>query len=145
MLEIGNGGMTAEEYRTHISLWSMLSAPLLAGNDLRSMSPEILGILINRKVIAIDQDPLGKQATRAAKSGEIEVWKRKLANGETAIAIFNRGSDKSEYKVRWTDLGMARPSKARALWFHQDIPNIPDAYLVVILGHGAVMLRIRAN
>ena len=145
MLEIGNGGMTAEEYRTHMSLWSMLSAPLIAGNDLRSMSPEILGILINRDVIAIDQDPLGKQATRVAKSGEIEIWKKTLTNGEEAVAIFNRGADEAKYEVRWADLGLARPSKARDLWSHQDITNAADAWPVVIPGHGTVLLRISAK
>jgi alpha-galactosidase len=60
MLEIGNGGMTTTEYRTHMSLWAMLAAPLLAGNDLRTVAPEILSILTNRELIAIDQDPLGQ-------------------------------------------------------------------------------------
>src|SRR5260370_14911605 len=80
MLEIGNGGMSETEYRTHMSLWSLLAAPLLAGNDLRDVSPAILEILLNKEVIAVDQDKLGKQAARVAKNGDLEVWSRPLAD-----------------------------------------------------------------
>src|SRR5574337_180961 len=90
MLEIGNGGMSDEEYRTHMSLWSLLAAPLLAGNDLRSMSPAILEILTNREVIAVDQDKAGQQGRRVAQSGEQEIWSRPLADGGQAIGMFNR-------------------------------------------------------
>ena len=90
MLEIGNGAMSETEYKTHMSLWSILAAPLLAGNDLRSMSPEILAILTNREVIAIDQDKEGKQGKRVWKSGDQEIWARPLSGGEQAVALFNR-------------------------------------------------------
>jgi alpha-galactosidase len=90
MLEIGNGGMTDAEYKTHLSLWAMLAAPLLAGNDLRQMPPETLAILTNREVIAVDQDKLGKQGSRAWKSGDQEIWTRLLSGGAMAVAIFNR-------------------------------------------------------
>jgi len=79
MLEVGNGAMTEDEYRTHMSLWSILAAPLLAGNDLRSMNPAILEILTNREVIAIDQDKDGKQGRQAWKSGDQEIWTRPLS------------------------------------------------------------------
>src|SRR5207248_3587474 len=88
MLEIGNGGMTDDEYRTHMSLWSMLAAPLLAGNDLRTMTPAIHDILTNAEVIAIDQDRAGKQGRRAWKSGDVEIWTRPLADGSFAVAAF---------------------------------------------------------
>ena len=78
MLEVGNGGMSAAEYRTHFSLWCMLAAPLMAGNDLRSMSAKTREILTNREVIAVDQDGLGQQATRALENDGIEVWARPL-------------------------------------------------------------------
>lgn len=102
MLEIGNGGMSATEYRTHMSLWSMLAAPLLAGNDLRTMTPEILAILTNREVIAIDQDSLGRPASRAwASAGSAsvrkEIWTRPLSNGAHAVAAFNRGLDRQRW------------------------------------------------
>src|SRR6185437_7648512 len=88
MLEIGNGGMNDTEYRTHMSLWSLLAAPLLAGNDLRNMTPAIHDILTNKDVIAIDQDPEGHQAKRVAQNGDQEIWSRPLAGGATAVALF---------------------------------------------------------
>ncbi len=93
MLEIGNGGMTDTEYQTHMSLWSILAAPLLAGNDLQHQSPETLAILTNREVIAVDQDAAGKQGTRVSKSGDQEIWVKDLADGSKAIALFNLGAD----------------------------------------------------
>src|SRR2546423_15061094 len=89
MLEIGNGGMSADEYRTHMSLWALLAAPLLTGNDVRAMTAQTRTILTNTEVVAIDQDPLGRQATRAARHDTTEVWTRPLADGGTAIGVFN--------------------------------------------------------
>ena len=91
MLEIGNGGMSAPEYRTHMSLWAMLAAPLLAGNDLRDMSDETRQILMNKEVIAIDQDKLGRQGHKISKEGGAEIWTKALENGDLALALFNRG------------------------------------------------------
>src|SRR5439155_17843292 len=85
MLEIGNGGMNETEYRTHMSLWSILAAPLLAGNDLRDVPPSILEILINREVLAVNQDKDGKQGRRISQNGEQEVWARPLSGGATAV------------------------------------------------------------
>src|SRR5665213_375359 len=89
MLEIGNGGMSAIEYRTHMSLWSMLAAPLLAGNDLRAMTDETKSILTNKDAIAIDQDTAGRQGHRASQNGDTEIWVRELADGGIAVAMFN--------------------------------------------------------
>jgi len=143
MLEIGNGSMTETEYKTHMSLWSMLAAPLLAGNDLRSMNPEILSILTNREVIAIDQDKLGKQAKRVWQSHDQEIWTRPLAGGAQAVAFFNRAPDTANVTVKWTDLGIDGKWKARDLWLHQDVEWAGPEYSVTIPGHGAVMLRLR--
>src|SRR5260370_18264175 len=90
MLEIGNGGMSETEYRTHMSLWSILAAPLLAGNDLRQMPPAILEILTNAEVIAVNQDREGKQGSRISKEGDREIWSRELTVGAVAVAFFNR-------------------------------------------------------
>src|SRR5438105_13966230 len=100
MLEIGNGAMTNDEYKTHMSLWAILAAPLLAGNDLRSPTPEILAILTNREVIAVNQDKLGKQGQRAWQTGVQEVWTRQLAGGRWAVAFFNRGKDAATISVK---------------------------------------------
>src|ERR1051325_5956200 len=100
MLEIGNGGMNNDEYRTHMSLWALLAAPLLAGNDLRDMKPEILKILTNRDVIAIDQDPLGRQGRRLRTDGDVEIWTKALAGGSLAIGVFNRGAGPAQVTIK---------------------------------------------
>ena len=107
MLEVGNGGMTHTEYRTHMSLWSLLAAPLLAGNDLEDMSPETIDLLTNPEVIAINQDPLGRQARRVAQDGDLEVWAKPLADGRVAAGLFNRGEAPATVTARWTDLELA--------------------------------------
>jgi alpha-galactosidase len=146
MLEIGNGGMNTLEYQTHMSLWSILAAPLLAGNDLQHVSPEILAILTNREVIAIDQDPAGKQGTRAFQSGDYEVWTRDLADGSKAVGIFNRGVAEATASFKWADAGFATPpSQARNLWLHQDLKLDGPAYSVVVPSHGVVLLRTAAS
>ena len=143
MLEIGNGAMTETEYKTHMSLWAMLAAPLLAGNYLRSVSPEILGILTNRDVIAVDQDKLGKQGQRVWQSGEQEIWSRPLSGDAVAVACFNRGKDEATIKVKTADLKINGKWKARDLWSHQNVTWPPDGeYSVVVPTHGVVMLRL---
>src|SRR5260370_22501175 len=92
MLEVGNGGMTAAEYRSHFSLWCMLAAPLMAGNDLAHMTPEILEILTNKEVIAVDQDPLGLEGRRVRKTGDSEVWAKQMKDGSRAVVLLNRGA-----------------------------------------------------
>jgi alpha-galactosidase len=143
MLEIGNGGMTAAEYRTHLSLWSMLAAPLLAGNDLRTMTAEIKSILINREVIAIDQDAAGKQGQRTWQSDDLEIWTRPLANGDVAVAMFNRSGEAAPITAHWTDLGISwQPKLVRDLWNHSDIAAARAAYSANVPSHGVVMLRL---
>ncbi len=143
MLEIGNGGMTDDEYRTHMSLWSILAAPLLAGNDLRNMTPAILEILTNREVIAVNQDKDGKQGRRITKSGDQEVWARPLSGDVQAIALFNRGGSPAKITVKWPDLGLkTAPSRARDLWAHSDLKLGGAEYSVTVPAHGVVMLRV---
>src|SRR5262249_6721291 len=95
MLEVGNGGMTNTEYRSHFSLWAIMAAPLMAGNDLRGMTPEIRDILTNKEVIAIDQDPLGRQGRRVAKDGDFEVYAKQLQDGSRAVMLLNRHHTRS--------------------------------------------------
>jgi alpha-galactosidase len=143
MLEIGNGKMSDEEYRVHMSLWSMLAAPLLAGNDLREMTPQIKAILTNREVIGVDQDKKGVEGKRIAKVGNTEVWSRSLADGSQAIALFNRGGDAANITVKWADLGLSgAPKKTRDLWAHADLKATGDAYSAMVPSHGVVMLKL---
>jgi len=144
MLEIGNGGMTDTEYRTHMSLWSMLAAPLIAGNDVRDMSDSTKAILLNREVIAIDQDKLGKQAARVWKGGDQEIWTRPLAGGDTAVALFNRGKDTASITVKWSDLGFKKsPARSRDLWLHNDVMLTGASYTAEVPSHGVALLRVR--
>lgn len=142
MLEIGNGGMSDAEYKTHMSLWAILAAPLLAGNDLREMSPSIVEILTNREVIAVNQDKAGKQGRRVAKSGEQEVWARPLTGGAQAIGLFNRGGEAAKVTVKWADLGMkTAPGHVRDLWAHRDLKAKGAEYVAEVPAHGVLMLR----
>ncbi len=143
MLEVGNGGMNADEYRTHMTLWSILAAPLLAGNDLRTMTPEIRSILMNREVIAIDQDPLGKQGQRLSKSGDIEIWSRTLADGAVAAAIFNRGEAPVQASLRLADLGSGLKGKARDLWAGRSVKFKNGVYNATVPRHGVVLLKVK--
>ncbi len=142
MLEIGNGGMSETEYKTHMSLWAILAAPLLAGNDLRSMSPAILEILTNRDVIAVNQDKEGKQGSRISKTGDQETWARPLAGGARAVAIFNRATEPATLTIPWVDLGITGKAQVRDLWEHKAIEVQGPTFSVMVPGHGVVMLRV---
>jgi alpha-galactosidase len=144
MLEVGNGGMTTTEYRTHFSLWCLLSAPLIAGNDLSSMSAETLDILANPEAIAIDQDTLGKPARRVFVRDQIEVWLKPLSDGGSAAGIFNRGETEQTISLAWAELGSDRaPQALRDLWQHADLQPAKDGFTASIPSHGVILLRLR--
>jgi alpha-galactosidase len=144
MLEVGNGGMTTLEYRSHFSLWAMLAAPLIAGNDLRSMSPEIKAILTNKEVIAINQDPLGSQGRRVRKDGDKEIWVKQLKDGSRAVILFNRSAAETEISMNWTDLGYPEHLSAsvRDLWAGKDLGKVTGKYLAKVASHETVVLRV---
>jgi alpha-galactosidase len=142
MLEVGNGGMNLEEYRTHMSLWALLAAPLLAGNDLSTMKPETIALLTNKEVIAIDQDPLGKQADRVYAEGTEEIWARPLADGSKAVGIFNRFDWPQTIEISFGRLGYRGGVKARDIWAAKDLGALPNHYKVRVPGHGVVLLRV---
>jgi len=142
MLEDGNGGMSLEESKTHFSLWSMIAAPLIAGNDVRDMSPDIKAILLNKEVIAVDQDAEGSGGRRVSNSGDIEIWKKPLASGDTAIAIFNHSNQGMRAVVYWKTLGLSGSYAVRDLWAHKDLEKTTDAFSGAVPGHGVIMLRL---
>jgi alpha-galactosidase len=142
MLEVGNGGMSLGEYRTHMSLWAILAAPLLAGNDLTTMTPETIALLTNRDVIAIDQDPAGHQGDRISAFGLTEDWGRKLADGSMAVGIFNRNDAPAEGVVRFEDLGLKGKVHVHDVWAAKDLGELEHEYRVQIPAHGVVLLRI---
>jgi alpha-galactosidase len=145
MLEVGNGGMTTTEYRSHFSLWAIFAAPLMAGNDIANMTPEIKEILTNKEVIAIDQDPLGMEGRRVARQGDLEVYSRQLADGGRAVVLFNRGKDDKEITVKWEDIGYPGTLSAavRDLWQHKDLGKFSGKFSANVVSHGVVTVRIK--
>lgn len=145
MLEVGNGGMTTTEYQSHLSLWAILAAPLMAGNDLRTMKPEIRNILTNKEVIAVDQDVLGRQGRRIHKDGDLEVWAKQLADGSRAVVLLNRAVGPREITARWQDLGYPAHLKAavRDLWQHKELGDFKDTFSATVPSHGVVMITVK--
>ncbi len=145
MLEIGNGGMTDDEYRTHMSLWALVAAPLLAGNDIRNMSDATRAILLNKEVIAVDQDPLGKQAS-PVKDGNFETWIKHLADGSVAVGVVNLGPSGAQATVTANELGLSGPVKeARDLWLHQDVSFKNGSYTANVASHAVLLLKVTAK
>jgi alpha-galactosidase len=145
MLEIGNGHMTDDEYRTHMSLWALVAAPLLAGNDVRTMTDTTKAILMNKEVIAVDQDPLGKQAS-PVKNGALETWVKPLADGSVAVGVVNLGSAAAQASVNASDLHLGGAVKhARDLWSHADVQFKGGAYSATVPSHGVLLLKVSAK
>jgi alpha-galactosidase len=142
-LEVGNGGMNFEEQKTHFSLWALMAAPLMAGNDLTRMSDETKSILLNREVIAVDQDALGKAGDRVWQEGPLEVWAKPLSGGEVAVGLLNQTTSATHVTVKLTDVGVNGEAQARDLWEHKDLGVVRESYTAVVPGHGVVMLRLR--
>jgi alpha-galactosidase len=146
MLEVGNGKLSLAENRAHFTMWAMLAAPLLAGNDLPNMKPEIKAILTNRDVIAIDQDPLGKQGSRAYSEGEVEVWTRHLSGGALAVAVLNTGSDLHSthpFHLNLAKLGLHGPQSAKDLWAGK-ATTLTNNMPLELPSHDVLMVRIDA-
>src|SRR5262245_51638537 len=144
MLEVGNGGMNEEEYRTHMSLWALLAAPLLAGNDLATMTPATTALLTNPAVIAIDQDPRGVQGERVWVKGALEVWVKPLANDSTAVGVFNRSdrAREAEAEVPLGELGFQERVHGHDVWNNKDLGLLPETLRVKIPAHGVALLTI---
>jgi len=146
MLEVGNGKLSLAENRAHFSMWAMLAAPLLAGNDLPNMKPEINAVLTNKDVIAIDQDKLGKQASRVYSDGEVDVWARHLAGGAVAVAVLNAGSDRNSthpFHLDLGKLGLHGPQKGKDLWTGKETQLTEDMPLE-LASHDILLVRIDA-
>lgn len=139
-LEVGNGGMTLDEYRLHFSLWAMVAAPLILGNDLTKLTPAIMSIIGNKEVIAIDQDPLIQAGDRVWAHGKFELWSRHLEGGRLAVALFNRANGTSTMTLRLSDVHWQGTARVRDVWAHQDLPPITDAYTTDVPTHSVVLL-----
>jgi alpha-galactosidase len=144
MLEVGNGGLNENEARAHFSLWCILAAPLMAGNDLRNMSPAIHDILTNKELIAVNQDPLGRQGRRVQSEGELDVWARQLADGGRAVALLNRSEAPAKITASWTALGYpaALGASVRDLWAAKDLGVSTESYSADVPSHGVVVVHV---
>jgi alpha-galactosidase len=144
MLEVGNGGMTDTEDQTQFSMWAMMAAPLITGNDPRFMSQATHDTLTNADVIAVDQDPLGQQGQPISASPTLEVWKKQLVGVETyAVALLNRTDDAANITVAWSELGLTSGiATVRDLWAKQDLGLMIDQYTAAVPSHGVVMLEV---
>jgi alpha-galactosidase len=136
--------MSDVEYRAHFSLWAMMAAPLIAGNDLRNMSQATKDILMNSEVIAVDQDAAGKQGTKVHADGGLEVWAKPLKQkGAVAVALFNRNETAADITCKWSDVGLAAgKAKVRDLWAHTNRGAFVDSFKAKVASHGVVMLKI---
>jgi alpha-galactosidase len=154
MLEVGNGGMTTEEYKTHFSLWCMLAAPLIAGNDLQNMTPETKSILLNKEIIALNQDSLGKEAICWRDNGDYQIWLKTLSGEGKAICLLNKSDEKKSVQVDFSLLARAiserwgEPSKlklenfiVRDLWDHKDVVLKESTMFVELPPHSVKVYR----
>jgi alpha-galactosidase len=146
MLEVGNGGMTDTEYRSHFSLWSVMAAPLLIGTDLRKADAKTYQILGNRDVIAVDQDPLGKQGTVLSSEGGRWVISKEMADGGRAVALFNETDRPQRIATTAARLGLPQADgyRLRDLWRHQDL-NTAGSVAATVPAHGTVLYRVSAD
>ncbi|MDC2955096.1 NPCBM/NEW2 domain-containing protein [Streptomyces gilvifuscus] len=146
MLEVGNGGMTDTEYRSHFSMWSIMAAPLLIGSDLRKATPATFDILDNKEVIAVDQDPLGKQGTVVSSAGGRWVVAKEMKDGSRAVALFNENGTAQHISTTAHAVGLpgARAYTLRDLWRHSDY-NTAGTISATVPAHGTVLLRVSAD
>jgi alpha-galactosidase len=144
MLEVGNGGMTQDEYRAHFALWAMLAAPLIAGNDLSTMSAETTAILTNPEVIAVDQDALGVEGRRAARTADTELWVKPLVGGAQALLLLNRSNERQAIVADWDSLRW--PSylqvDVRDLWQRKNLKRVRGSISMDVPPHAAVILKL---
>ena len=144
MLEVGNGGMTDDEYRAHFSLWALMAAPLMAGNDVRDMADNTREILTNKEVIAVDQDSLGVQGTLVGENPpELQTWAKPLKDGSRAVVLFNRSGLATAMTVTWNRIGLrSGAATVRDLWAHADRGVHSGRFSATVPPHGVVMLRV---
>jgi len=142
MLEVGNGVLSPDEERSHFSLWCMLAAPLMAGNDLRNMSAATKSILTNKDVIAIDQDPLGKQGYEVYYKDDLEVFVKPLQGGDTAVCLFNRGDETKNIDLPWNSFHIGSARTIRDVWKGQPQGTTSSPFRAGIAKHAVILLRL---
>jgi alpha-galactosidase len=141
---VPGSGASFLEYQTQFSMWSMLCSPLMIGCDVRTLTPEIAGLLMNREVLAVNQDALGKQAVRLSKNGSLEVWRKPLADGSLALALLNRGSTGAEIQFTAGEIGLLDGTRGviRDLWKQADVADFRPSFAYEVLPHATQLLKI---
>ena len=143
MLEVGNPGLSMAESRAHFTLWAMLAAPLMAGNDARKMPGQVRDILASPEVIAIDQDALGKQGYRFMKHPGKQIWVKELAGGDWAVCFFNDGDDTVQLRIDWTHLSFLNGTyRVRDVWQKKDLGRSEGEFHAPLPSHDVVLLRL---
>jgi alpha-galactosidase len=135
--------LTPNEQYTHISLWCLLSSPLLIGCDLTKLDPFTLNLLSNDEVLAVNQDPLGRQAGRLAKDGRVQVWAKDLQDGSKAVGLFNLGEEPATAAAHWSDLGLEGQHSVRDLWRQSDLGAFNGEFQTVVPRHGVVLIKVK--
>jgi alpha-galactosidase len=144
MLEVGNKGMTFAEWRSHFSLWCVLAAPLIAGNDVRNMTKETHDIITNSEAIALDQDTLGKEGTRFSADANSEVWFKQLSNGDWGVCLLNPTKTTAQLKLSWKDLTFLNGDKyqVRDIWNAKDLGDTSTDFSGEIVSHDVALFRL---
>ena len=131
-----------DEQYSHISLWCLLSAPLLLGCDLSSLDEFTLNLLTNDEVLDVNQDSLGKQARQLKKDGDIEAWAKDMEDGSKAVGLFNRGLFDAEASIDWATLGISGRQNIRDLWRQKDLGMFEDSFKTEVRPHGVVLIKV---
>ncbi|XP_057459299.1 alpha-galactosidase-like isoform X2 [Actinidia eriantha] len=141
MLEVGNGGMTVQEYRSHFGIWALAKAPMLIGCDVRAVDKATLELLSNKEVIAVNQDKLGVQGKKVKKNGELEIWAGPLSGNRVAVILWNRGSLVATITVNWSDIGLKPTTvvNARDLWAHSTQRSVKGKLSAKVESHDCKM------
>lgn len=138
----GRNRLTSDEQYTHVSLWCLLSGPLLLGCNLENLDSFTKSLITNDEVIDVNQDPLCLQATRVTGSGEREVYAKRLEDGSLALGLFNRGNSRAKVRVNWSDLQLSGKMTVRDLWRQKDLGVFDGAFEAMVSPHGVVLVRV---
>jgi alpha-galactosidase len=148
LVDVGHGvnlhpsRLTPNEQYTHISLWCLLSSPLLIGCPIERLDPFTMNLLTNDEVLELDQDELGKQAAQTIVDGRKQVYLKELADGSHAIGLFNLADAPQEVSATWDDLKLAAPKRVRDLWRQKDLTADPARITAIVPRHGVVLVRV---
>ena len=143
--QVAGGGMSFAEYQTHMTMWCMACSPLMIGCDVRALDQETAGLLMNREVLAVNQDVLGRPARRVKQSGNCEAWLKPLSDGSVAVALLNRGASEQGITLRAGEVELPdEPKLVRNLWTRQDSAEFTREFTHRVGAHATILLKIKA-